>query len=360
MADELTAAGLAAETLPGGAGLIAHVIGDPSGPVVALRADLDALPLSDEKEVPYRSTVSGVAHACGHDVHTTALIGAALALRSVAGAGDLPGVVRLLFQPAEEVLPGGALSLLASGALDDVVQVFALHCDPRLDVGRVAVRPGPITAAADYVRGSRLTGPGGHTARLPPDRRRGRGALADVLARTPALLSRRTDPLASASLVWGRVQAGGPSNVIPDSAEAAGTVRVFDPGTWEALRALVPDLVREVAAPFGAGVEVDYEVGVPPAVNDEVATGILRQAVASGLGADAVAAAGRSMGGEDFAWMLERVPGALGRLGVRRPGATDSVDLHRGRFDVDERAIGYGATVLAAAAVAALEAVVAV
>jgi len=351
--ERLGRVGLATHILEGG-GAVAEVVGDPAGPVVALRADLDALPLQDLKEVPYRSTHPGVAHACGHDVHTSALVGAAEALSCLADSRRLPGTVRLLFQPAEEVSPGGALSLIEHGALRDVSRVFALHCDPRLEAGRLGTRIGPLTAAADSVL-VRLVGPGGHTARphLTSDLV---GALADVVSRLPTLLSRRVDPRAGTSVVWGYIQAGSAGNAIPAMAEASASVRVFDRQAWTAMPDLVPELIRQIAAPYNAEVEVRYVVGVPPAVNDAVSTALVRQAGEAVLGIGHVDETPRSMGGEDFAWMLEKVPGSLARLGVRHPGEGPVVDLHRGEFDVDERAIANGAMVLAATAAFALAA----
>ncbi len=349
---ELVHAGLAPTRLPGGTGLVCDIVGDAPGPLVALRADLDALPIEDEKDVPYRSSIPGVAHACGHDVHTAVVLGAGLGLARLAAGGELPGRVRLVFQPAEEVLPGGALAALAAGALAGVGRVFALHCDPHVDAGSVAVRVGPITAAIDSIT-VRLFGPGGHTARphLTVDLV---GALADVVVRTPTLLSRRVDPRAGLSVVWGRVTAGSADNVIPREGEAAGTVRVLDPSAWASAVELIPQLVEEIAAPYGARVEVDYQRGVPPAVNDPEATEAFRAAATALLGPGAVQETPQSMGAEDFAWFLDRVPGVMARLGVRRPGTLDAPDLHCGDFDVDEAAIGCGAGVLVAAAMSAL------
>jgi amidohydrolase len=344
--------GLEVSPLPLGSGLVCDVNGDSGGPRVAVRADLDALPVDDEKDVVYRSTIPGVAHACGHDVHTAVVVGVGIALARLAQMGHLPGRVRLLFQPAEEVLPGGALKLLDLGALDGVQRVFALHCDPRLDAGSVSVRNGPVTSASDAVT-VRLSGPGGHTSRpqLTVDVV---GALADVVARTPVVLSRRVDPRAGMSLVWGRVAAGGAANVIPRSGEAAGSVRALDPVAWKAGPHLIPDIIRQIAEPYGASVEVQYVPGVPPAVNDAEAAGAFRAAAGAVLGADAVVPGEQSMGGEDFAWILDRVPGVLARLGVRRPGSAAAPDLHRGDFDVDEDAIGCGSRVLLAATLDAL------
>ena len=330
-------------------GLVAEV--GSGEPVVALRADLDGLPVEDLLTEPWASTRPGVAHACGHDVHTTALVGAGLALAELARTGDLPGRVRMLFQPAEEVMPGGALELLATDALADVRHVFGLHCDPGLDVGRIGLRVGPITGAADSLT-VRLTGHGGHTSRphLTEDLTYALGALVTGL---PAALSRRLDPRAGASLVWGMVRAGSARNVIPASGELAGTLRMLDAGAWMDAEGLVRDLIAQIIAPYGVQATVDYVRGVPPVVNEPAATAVLERAIDSALGNDALTPTAQSLGGEDFAWYLESVPGAMARLGTRTPGGP-TYDLHQGNLDVDERAIGIGAKVLAAAALEAL------
>ncbi|WP_370616009.1 amidohydrolase [Mumia sp. Pv 4-285] len=329
-------------------GLVAEV-GNAEGPVVALRADLDALPITDRTSDPWRSTVPGVAHACGHDVHTTALLGAAGALARCARTGNLPVRVRLVFQPAEEVMPGGALAVLAAGSLAGVSRAFALHCDPSLDVGLVGLREGSITGAADRVR-VQLSGRGGHTSRphLTQDLT---FALATLCTQLPAALSRRLDPRAGASLVWGSINAGSAPNVIPASGEATGTLRMLDATAWHDAEHLVRALVREIVAPYGVDAEVTYTQGVPPVVNDVESTEILRDAVAVALGPSAVTTTSQSLGGEDFAWFVESVPGSMGRLGTRTPGGP-TYDLHQGNLRVDERAIAIGAKVLAMAALA--------
>ena len=203
-----------------GTGLMAE-IGPAEGPIVALRADLDALPVDDTSQDPWRSSVPGVAHACGHDLHVSALIGAAVALSEAHRREPLPNRVRLIFQPAEEVMPGGALRLISEGALKGVSRIFALHCDPSLDVGQVGVREGPITAAADRIHVV-LAGRGGHTSRphLTEDLT---FALGSLLTQLPAVLSRRFDPRAGASMVWGQVRSGRAANVIPATGELAGS-----------------------------------------------------------------------------------------------------------------------------------------
>jgi amidohydrolase len=348
----LAAAGLRPQILPKGTGLLVDIGQNyPERPVVALRADLDALPMADEKQVPYRSTVPGVCHACGHDVHTTILLGAGLFLAAQAEAGLLPGRVRLIFQPAEE-LGSGALDVLAAGGLNGVGRVFALHCDPRLDAGQLGVRSGAITAACDKVR-VRVSGPGGHTARphLTADLV---FALGKIVTELPAALSRRVDPRSSLSLVWGRVSAGNAPNAIPDEGLVEGTIRCLDDEAWRSAPDLVKELVDSVAAAYGVRAAVDYERNVPPTVNDAVSAEMMSHAAASVLGRDAVVDTAQSLGGEDFAWLLEEMPGALARLGTRVPGSATAFDLHQPSFDVDERCVGVGVRVTAATALTAL------
>jgi amidohydrolase len=347
----LAADGLRPVILPKGTGMLVDIGTALDGPLVALRADLDALPISDEKQVPYRSTVPNVCHACGHDVHTTVALGAGLFLARQAAAGRLPGRVRLIFQPAEEV-PGGALDVLAAGGIASADRIFAVHCDPRLDVGKVGTRTGPITAACDKIT-VRVTGPGGHTARphLTADLVY---ALGKIVTELPAALSRRVDPRSSLSLVWGRVSAGTAANAIPDDGIAEGTVRCLDDEAWHEAPDLLKALIESVASAYGVIAELDYQRNVPPTVNEPTSTAMLAAAAKQVLGADAVVTTPQSMGGEDFAWYLESIPGSLARLGTRRPGSSEDFDIHQATFDVDERAIAVGVRVMAAAALTAV------
>jgi amidohydrolase len=349
LAGVLEAAGLAPRLLPAGNGVLCDV-GRGPGPVVALRGDIDALPVTDVKDVPYRSTVDGACHACGHDVHGTVVAGAGLVLAELAAAGELPGRVRLVLQPCEERFPSGAPEVVAAGGLADVRAIFAFHCDPKLPAGLVGIRPGPLTAAADMLE-VRLSGPGGHTARpqLTADLV---NALGKVVVELPALLSRRADPRSGVSVVFGSVQAGQAANAIPREGVARATVRVLDHHAWRDLPEMIESLVLACVAGTGVDADVRYTRGVPPVVNDRSAAAVFGTAAATALGQERVVETPVSMGGEDFAWYLEHVPGAMARLGVGRPG--ESLDLHQPTFDVDESAIAHGVRVLAHTALAAL------
>lgn len=344
---ELTALGLAPQPLDAGTGLFCDIVGEP-GPLVVLRADIDALPLQDHKDVEYRSRVDGACHACGHDVHTAALLGAAVAL-----IGEpLHGTVRLLFQPAEEVMPGGALDAIANGCLDGAQAVLGLHCDPSLDVGTIGLRAGALTSAADLLEIT-LRGPGGHTSRphVTVDLVH---ALAAVATGLPAALSRSVDPRAGLCLTWGHIGAGRASNAIPSEGRLLGTLRVLDHTWWERLPRLVERFTRELVATSGADVEVRCLRGVPPVMNDDGLVLLLTDVVREQLGDAAAVPTAQSLGGEDFGWYLEKTPGAMVRLGVRTPGSAVVHDLHQPGFDVDEAAIGIGARLLAGAATAFL------
>ncbi|MEU5028412.1 amidohydrolase [Streptomyces milbemycinicus] len=354
----LEQAGLEPRVLPGGTGLICDIgtdggtgagTGDAAAlPMLALRADIDALPIPDTKSVPYRSTVPDRAHACGHDVHTTVVLGAGLVLAELAREGRLPRPVRLLFQPAEEVLPGGAPDAVEAGVLHGVGRILALHCDPKVDVGRIGLRIGAITSACDRLEVS-LDGAGGHTARphLTTDLVT---ATAKVITEVPAVLSRRVDTRSGLAVTWGRVESGHACNVIPQHAELSGTVRCLDLPAWREAPDLVHAAVDEIATLHGAKSEINYVRGVPPVVNEESSVELLRRAMETRRGSYAVEGTEQSLGGEDFSWYLEHVPGAMARLGVRRVGDTARRDLHCGDFDVDEGAIEVGVELFTAAA----------
>jgi amidohydrolase len=338
VAERLADAGLNPKVLPGGTGLTCD-FGPEHQPRIALRADMDALPMAELTGAPYASTVPNIAHACGHDAHTAILLGTALTLASVP---ELPVGVRLIFQAAEELMPGGAIDAIAAGAITGVSRIFALHCDPRLEVGKVAIRRGPITSAADRIEIT-LYSPGGHTSRphLTGDLVYGLGTLITGL---PGVLSRRIDPRNSTVLVWGAVNAGVAANAIPQTGVLSGTVRTASRQTWVALEEIVRETVDALLSPLAIEHTLQYRRGVPPVVNEDVSTQILTGAIEA-IGPDALADTRQSGGGEDFSWYLEEIPGAMARLGVW-PGEGPQLDLHQPTFDLDERALATGLRVM--------------
>ncbi|MEU2995210.1 M20 family metallopeptidase [Streptomyces griseoincarnatus] len=351
--ERLQRVGLRPRVLSSGTGVICDIGTDEEAgtdaAMLALRADIDALPIPDMKAgCAYRSTVPDRAHACGHDVHTTVVLGAGLVLAELHRQGLLPRPVRLIFQPAEEVLPGGAADVIADGALEGVGRILAVHCDPRVDAGKIGLRQGAITSACDRLEIA-LEGPGGHTARphLTTDLVT---AAARVVTDVPALVGRRVDTRSGLAVTWGRVESGHAPNVIPQHAELSGTVRCLDLETWRQAPDLVVAAIDEVANLHRAKSEINYVRGVPPVVNEAGATELLRDAMIARRGTEAVEGTEQSLGGEDFSWYLERVPGAMARLGVRTPGERIVRDLHQGDFDVDEHAITVGVELFTAAA----------
>lgn len=346
-----------------GTGVVCDISLDPdrepdpaSMPTVALRADIDGLAMEDLTGAPYRSRTPGLAHACGHDVHTTAVLGAGLTLLESRRAHPRKAVVRLIFEPAEETVPGGAVGVIDEGWLAHVRAIFGVHCDPKLDVGRLGLRTGPLTSAADQFDLT-LTGPGGHTAR-PRE-------TVDLVRWTARIVERLWDEVQArldspVTLVFGAVHAGAATNVIPASATLRGSFRTADRPTWAAGERVLREAIAALTAETDIGPapqwHLDYGVGLPPVVNDAATTELVRGVVAREFGPEAVAETPQSMGGDSFAWYTERVPGTYIRLGTHDPASGEPRrDLHSATFDVDERAIGIGARLLAACALAALD-----
>lgn len=340
----LRANGLTPRVLSRGTGLVCD-IGDGVGPRVALRADIDALPMDDLTDSDYTSRRPGVAHACGHDVHTAVVLGSGIALQALDELGRLPGPVRLIFEPGEESVPGGAVDVIDEGFLDDVGVVFGLHCDPKSDVGQIGERVGAITSASDTVEIT-LTGPGGHTAR--PERT---VDLVRVAARVvtdlPGRFAELAAPYGATRLVFGALHTGEAPNVIPSQARLRGTMRTPSRDLWGVAGKLMSDALADLLAETGAQWDLIHERGIPPVVNDAEAMSVMASAARATISADAVFATEQSWGGDSFAWYLERVPGAYARLGTHNPAWTGPRrDLHASTFDVDERAIGIGVNVM--------------
>jgi amidohydrolase len=344
--EERETAAFVAETLEGfGDGLeverpaenavVAHVRTGRPGPVVALRADIDALPIDEQSGVEFASEKSGVMHACGHDGHTAMLLGAA---RLLAGAaGELPGgELRLLFQPAEELAPGGARDLVAAGAMEGVDFVYGCHLWTPLEYGKVAAMPGPFMAAADFFTLA-ITGRGGHGG-LPHLADDTVAIAAQVVTNLQHVVARRVDPLERAVLSVGAFHAGDAPNVLPDRAELAGTVRSFDRGVRERMPELIEEIVRGVTAAHGASYELDYTFGYQPVVNDEDATALVRETIGAGERADLAPI----MGGDDFSAYLAEAPGCYAFIGAGDEDAGATFPHHHPRFRIDERALATG------------------
>ncbi len=349
VAARLTAAGIRLRSLTG-TGLIADIGPVDPGYRVALRADMDALPLAERTALSFASQSEGVCHACGHDVHVAAVLGAGLALQQQSDSLAAQGLgVRLIFQPAEEVTPGGSLMVIEQGGIEGVDAIFSIHCDPSLDVGRVGLRDGPITSATDSLTIT-LRGRGGHTSRphLTQDLIY---ALGKVITDVPAALSRRVDPRSGVALVWGTVHSGAAENVIPSTGAVSGTLRMLDARLWELIGQLLEELVHAVISPYAVSATIEHSRGAPPVVNDPVSVAGLRAAAELMLAPEAPTPTAQSLGGEDFAWYVQEVPGAMARLGTRTPGGR-TYDLHQGDLVVDERAVALGARLLLGAAMA--------
>lgn len=343
VAARLEGLGLEPRTGVGRTGVMATVQGGRPGRTVLLRADMDALPIQEENEVPYRSRHDGRMHACGHDCHTSILLG--IAKRLAAERGDLPGAVSLCFQPAEEQ-GGGAEAMLADGALERPRPdaAFGVHVWQDMPLGKVGVTDGPWMAAVDEFTVT-VTGRGSHAA-MPQASRDPVLCLAHAITALQSIASRNTDPLKEVVVSVTQVKAGTAFNIIPMSAWMNGTCRVFDPQVWEELPGHFERVVQGVAAAFGCEAEIRYQRFNRPTVNDPAMAAIARAAAIEVVGRDNVLDDVRTMGGEDFSAFLARVPGAFIAIGSRNEARGLVYDHHHPRFDVDEDCLEIGAEVL--------------
>lgn len=339
IAERLKELGIEVRTGVGGRGVVGTIRGGQPGKTVALRADFDALPIQDEKEVDYRSTVPGVMHACGHDGHTATLLAVAEIL--VGQKEHLAGNVVLIHQHAEEVVPGGARDMIADGCLDGVDVIFGTHLWSTTKLGNIGYRVGPVMAAADKFELT-LFGRGGHGAK-PHETIDAVVLGATVVKELQSIVSRRLDPLQQAVLTIGTLHAGNTFNVIADSAELTGTIRTFDPLVADQIVKEMERTIKGVCDAAGATYTFRYERGYPAVVNHPAETELVRAVASDVVGADQVFEIAPTMGGEDFAYYLQQVPGTFFFTGA---GDETFYPHHHPKFDFEEQAMQYAARIL--------------
>lgn len=330
-------------------GIVATIESDPVKKTIALRADIDALPIVEKTGLEFSSTHDGFFHACGHDMHMTCLLGAVKILKD--RKDEIPVNVRAIFQPAEEKIPGGASVLIKEGVLKDpeVAAIFGLHVDPFVPTGAISVKTGPMMASTSEFK-LRITGKGGHAAKpfacidpIP--------IAAQIISSLQTIPSRMIDPLTPIVLSVTKIHAGTVSNIIPEDVFLEGTVRTLDKSTNEKVPEKIETLVKNIVSGYGASYTFEYNRGTGVLVNDEKMTDHVRSVAGKVLGENEVLEYKGTFGGEDFAQYLEHVPGSFFRLGCSADG-NGPVSLHNPGFNPDEKAIMCGSAVLAGIALA--------
>lgn len=331
---------------PEGCGVVVESREQKATRRVALRADIDALRIEDQKQTPYRSTVPEVMHACGHDAHTATVFGALASLERLEREGTLPWLTtwRGIFQPAEET-GDGALAMVGAKALDRVDAILSMHVDPTRAAGTIGIRPGVLTASCDMLRVT-VQGRGGHAAR-PHESTDPIAAAAELISTLYQFVPRATDSQDAVVVSFGQIHGGQNANVIPEQVVLEGTVRTLDRAVREKTIAHIRTLAAGIEQVTGTKLDVCFEGGTPSVYNDESLTELVTGIATDLLGVDQVSALPRpSMGSEDFAMYLEHVPGVMFRLGAA--GETGKwTGLHTPTFDVDERCLAVGAKILA-------------
>lgn len=331
---------------------IVAMIGNGAGKSVALRGDMDALPISEENEVDYKSTVPGVMHACGHDVHTASVLGAAKILKGL--ESEWEGTVLLVFQPGEERLPGGASVMIKEGALDNPIpeSIFAQHVYPELEAGKVGFRPGMYMASADEIR-IRVIGKGGHAA-LPHKNVDPILIASHLIVAMQQVVSRFGDPTVPSVLSFGRIEGLGSTNVIPNEVKLEGTFRTMDE-TWRMeAHHQIEKLAVELVRSMGGTCDIRIDKGYPFLVNDEALTNRAKQRAIEYLGKEQVVDLPLRMTAEDFSYFSQKYTGCFYRLGVRNESKGIVHNLHQPRFDIDEDALLTGCGLMAWLAVSEL------
>ncbi|KJD41872.1 peptidase M20 [Paenibacillus polymyxa] len=335
VADKLESWGLDVRRQVGGHGVVGTIRGAKPGPVVMLRADMDALPIQDEKECEYRSSVDGAMHACGHDGHTSVLLGTAYYFSL--NRNELEGEIRFLFQPAEELLPGGAVNVIKDGVLEGVDVIYGIHLWTPFSVGTAASCAGPLMAAADdfYIE---IAGKGGHGG-MPQSTNDSVVAGSALVMQLQSIISRSVDPLKPAVLTVGTIQGGSAQNIIAETCRLSGTIRTFDEQTRTVMKERLHEVTELTAATYGTSAKIRYIMGYPPVVNDAQEASRFFKEAKPVFGEGNVQEAPKLMPAEDFAYYLERVPGCFMFVGAGNPAKGAIYPHHHPKFDFDEDAM---------------------
>lgn len=324
-------------------GVIAEIKGAAGGKTVALRGDMDALSVEQlNTHVPYASKIEGKMHACGHDAHTSMLLIAAKALSDV--KDELPGNVRLLFQPAEEIAQG-AKAMVDQGAMDGVDNVFGIHIWSQMPTHKVSCTPGPSFAAADIFK-VHFTGKGGHGA-MPQDCIDAALVASSFVMNVQTVVSRTIDPQQAAVLTVGKMEVGTRFNIIAENALIEGTVRTFNQDVRDQIETSISQYAKSVADMYGATAEVEYIRGTQPVINDTESANLVQQVAAEAFGPDVVYDEKPTMGAEDFSFFLDKAPGSFALVGSGNPEKDTEWSHHHGNFDIDEDALVTGAELYA-------------
>jgi amidohydrolase len=344
VADRLRAWGIEPSMNVGGHGVAADIEGGRPGPTVALRADMDALPIQDEKTCEYRSRIDGVMHACGHDGHTSTLLGIARTLQE--HRGELPGRVRLIFQPAEEISPGGAQPMIEAGVLEGVDVIYGVHLWTPLPVGTFASRSGPFMAAADEFN-IKIAGKGGHGG-LPHETIDSVVIASHLVVNVQSIISRNVNPVEPAVISVGSIHAGKGFNVIAESAVLNGTVRSFSEDVRSQLHRRLSEVAEQTAAMFGATAVVETKWGYPVVANHPAEAERFFNVARRLFEPENVIESPPIMAGEDFAYYLRRVPGVFMFVGAGNAEQGIVHPHHHPRFDIDENAMRHAGKLLLA------------
>lgn len=338
---QLTQWGISHQTGVAGTGVIALIEGrSPSKKCVALRADMDALPIQEANDTSYRSTNNGVMHACGHDVHSSCLLGAAKILHEL--KNEFEGTVKLIFQPGEEKHPGGASLMIAAGVLENPKpsSIFALHVYPHLPSGSAGFRAGQYMASADEIYIT-IEGKGGHAA-LPHQTIDPIAISAQVITALQQVVSRKSNPLMPCVLTFGKIAGGFATNVIPDKVEILGTLRTMNEKWRYEAHQLIKDIVTQTCAAYGAKAIIDIPIGYPSLFNDPTLTTEAEKWAREFMGSENVHTLDMRMAGEDFSFYTHHVPGCFFRIGTNKNGEQFTAPVHNAKFDIDEPAMQHG------------------